>query len=320
MNTKTLYRYRPITPYLFQEITSDRFHFSKSKELDDPFDLYPIVFDSTNNTSHLDCLRTSLKIQAITKNKEINIDKKYSGLIAELKAVAVSRDEFREVNGMNEEQFFRHLVFGEAAINLKELIQKCGIVCFSKTFDNYMMWSSYAESHKGVCIEYQLESSLSETSLYSVDYVKSLDLNLVFLNQILSDLESTKTLSRESLSHLFCRKLDLWEPQNEWRLVHFDNPSREVPSNIKKIFFGVNTTWENQNSVMSVAKKTIDEVTFSEIELSHGKNSLIERKVPKEQAAEHAQYRSGLESHRRIRDLFESYCKNLPKRQESQNL
>ncbi len=34
-----------------------------------------------------------------------------------------------------------------------------GVICFSSNYDNILMWSHYANNHKGICIEFDLNDS-----------------------------------------------------------------------------------------------------------------------------------------------------------------
>jgi hypothetical protein len=37
---------------------------------------------------------------------------------------------------------------------LKRLHEEVGVLCFSEKYDNILMWSHYAKSHTGLCVEF----------------------------------------------------------------------------------------------------------------------------------------------------------------------
>lgn len=52
---------------------------------------------------------------------------------------------------------------------IDELIENTYICCFSKKNDSILMWSHYAENHKGACFEFD---SLEDNSFFEVEYSK----------------------------------------------------------------------------------------------------------------------------------------------------
>jgi hypothetical protein len=54
---------------------------------------------------------------------------------------------------------------------LKNTINKRGITCFSESDDALLMWSHYSDSHKGVCLTFDIEKDQDFFSIpYKVDY------------------------------------------------------------------------------------------------------------------------------------------------------
>lgn len=37
-----------------------------------------------------------------------------------------------------------------------ELLNRCGVICFTRNPENYLMWSHYAKSHTGICIGFDI--------------------------------------------------------------------------------------------------------------------------------------------------------------------
>ncbi|WP_169819440.1 DUF2971 domain-containing protein [Pseudohongiella acticola] len=59
--------------------------------------------------------------------------------------------------------------FRRAMNNIKEKLSETkGLLCFSKTWNNPVLWSHYADHHRGVCLEFEIP----EKNLSKVDYVE----------------------------------------------------------------------------------------------------------------------------------------------------
>lgn len=54
------------------------------------------------------------------------------------------------------------------------LIKTYLVCCFSKNNNNFLMWAHYAENHKGICLEYDVEEEAYKTSFMEITYAKSL--------------------------------------------------------------------------------------------------------------------------------------------------
>jgi Protein of unknown function (DUF2971) len=102
------------------------------------------------------------------------------------------------------------------------------ICCFSECNDSMLMWSHYANSHKGFCIEYTVPDK--EKYLYPVLYTsRPYDENArkVFC-QWEESLES-QTSYRELQNYFAIIKYSDWSYENEWRLIYPRAEKRHNP-------------------------------------------------------------------------------------------
>lgn len=128
----------------------------------------------------------------------------------------------------------------------KQNISKCGVCCFSKTYNSILMWSHYAHYNRGVCFRFDLdEINLTNGLFDDVKYVRSkpiFDFN---------DLD-------EDLSKWFFYKYKVWKYEREIRGLIFppqnaeDEQYRKLQfprEALKEIIFGAN-----------IAKQTFEEI------------------------------------------------------------
>jgi len=107
---------------------------------------------------------------------------------------------------------------GRRAYDERRTIQReqRGIACFSATITDIMMWSHYADGHRGFCLEFDT-SQLPFSKTLEVTYVDHPPLiNPVdVLVQGPSEDESNELLRAFVLTKARC-----WRYEQEWRLMH----------------------------------------------------------------------------------------------------
>jgi len=100
--------------------------------------------------------------------------------------------------------------------DLKQIRRALRVCCFSELNNSILMWSHYADEHKGICVEYDLTSLVSTTLppkwfLYPMIYSETLfDVN-PYMNET----------NIHPLSLMLCSlyKSDEWSYEKEWRLI-----------------------------------------------------------------------------------------------------
>jgi hypothetical protein len=112
--------------------------------------------------------------------------------------------------------------------------------CLVEEYKNFLMWSHYADSHKGVCIKYKLLGEFSNGNLDS--HVASHLVDVTYENSF----EHKKCL-KLSLTEAFATKNSCWSYENEVRLIHYDpncnSPIKALPlgknGNVEAVYFGL---------------------------------------------------------------------------------
>jgi hypothetical protein len=135
-----------------------------------------------------------------------------------------------------------------------------GIACLSEKWDSILMWSHYADNHKGYCIGFDEKWLRYSQSFGKIKRVKYSTF-YPELNPLNKDKESFDL-------KYFNKSLD-WEYEKEIRLMNIynhektPNPNRiEVLENkyIKEIIIGLNTSKEDKQEIISKAKSKNIEV------------------------------------------------------------
>jgi len=135
---KLIYKYTRITDHSVDSIKNSYLWFSSPDFLNDPFDLnyrYSESFMNEILALSVKQLKNDIINELQRKNKKIN------------------QESFdRQINDLLKNEFY----IEQTMEFLKSNIQY-SVCCFTEKFDNILMWSHYAEKHKGICLIYDLE-------------------------------------------------------------------------------------------------------------------------------------------------------------------
>jgi len=187
-------------------IETNSLKFSPPKDFNDPFDLTTDLIGKSYTHSDLrDWLKSIPNLSTDDKKKIFDETK------ANPKKI---KDMFDKALDQNKDLF--------------------GISCFSKTYQNVLMWSHYANKHSGVCLGFNIMpvDPSKEFALLEVNYVNEIKPLNYFKNQ-----------STVFLYWIFT-KSDIWSYEEEVRAVHMSrNGLINFDYNcLKEIHFGLRTS------------------------------------------------------------------------------
>lgn len=130
------------------------------------------------------------------------------------------------INNKKDIKNFEEIMYNEIVNILNNHTKNLGITSFTECdYTNVLMWSHYANSHKGYCIEYDLSNlKINENNskyLYPIFYAKEIyDLTTPIFLFLKSQAYHTKEINIANyitLATLF--KAKDWAYEKEWRLV-----------------------------------------------------------------------------------------------------
>ena len=163
------------------------------------------------------------------------------------------------------EQMFYNAIHREYVDVHSNLIQKFRVSCFTETPYSILMWSHYANNHKGFCIEYEVPT-------YTEPYVHLYHnlMPVIYGNQRVPILEQcTRVLQSPRVTpdilwdiykYGLLMKSDEWRYQNEWRLISWDDLlSSDGHYNcrffkIKKVYLGNRMDTKDRLRVIKICK------------------------------------------------------------------
>lgn len=194
-------------------------------------------------------------------------------------AITLSREKLQESldhavteiarrNGIPREQIENHdkiIEQDESAYewlrnSLRTSMQKIGVLCLSATPYEILMWSHYAENHKGFCVEYDFSEGTHLRKLAQPVRYREVVPSLSLANL-------PKDAKDNFLEVCIFTKAKQWEYEQEWRVImHEGGRSFQAPSKVTSITFGVRMPLE-EKIMIHRALRHKSGITFKEAQL-----------------------------------------------------
>lgn len=278
-----MFKYSPINSYSLRNLQKNQIFFNNPLNFNDPFDTFhPAKIKEISNEKFVELycnfskrkfdkrdllgiLNRSISKQEFysfcnehidyifefNESNEIKIFKTKRNFLEELKNIQESKDNFVENIGV---------LFSAIKLRLQSTIQetlhkireesfsKIGVSCFSKNNSNLLMWSHYANSHQGFCLEFDSNFEPFSKS-FEVEYKSEIP-------HINSDLLFNEGSESESIKKLLSFKSIDWVYEEELRIFHREsNKSYFYPNqSLKAIYFGIEADQSDIEIVCSIIK------------------------------------------------------------------
>jgi|APSaa5957512535_1039671.scaffolds.fasta_scaffold32328_1 hypothetical protein len=231
----SLFKYRPINLYTLESIRDNYLYFNEASMFNDPFDcMLNIYYDGGGKD--FDSYFTRMGLDNIPDKNQMKEALKNYGSRCSL--------AFRNKTLVNQR-----------------------ILSLSSKNDEILLWSHYADEHKGICLEYEtLEMYDDNKSIHGI-YFDPLQVNyrnetlatnnLLFASKVNYDdklpkkhnlLTGDQSEFIKKLEDFIFTKYSKWNYEEEWRIfLHKENISSNncvklAPSILKGIIFGMRTT------------------------------------------------------------------------------
>lgn len=214
---QSLFQYRKIDEFSLANLTSDTAWFRKATGFNDPYDSILTINNKESNKIFKETLRNIARtynvpleeIEALnTKEALEHIFYNYTELRNHPENLAAKIEGFIK----DTDQYYEKYATG-----ISNLIQqKVFASCFSEEATSMLMWSHYADNHKGMVIEYDFNF----LDLSNQKEIMS-GLHPVYYTNELINLDNFRTVQNAISVHTLAaiNKSVEWEYENEWRIV-----------------------------------------------------------------------------------------------------
>jgi hypothetical protein len=142
----------------------------------------------------------------------------------------------------------------KARIMYQNTIEKFGVICYSTIEPSTLMYSHYADNHRGMCLEFEV---LPE-NLIGMKEVKYKD-RLDEFNFTLD-----KTLLKEEIIKICTTKSKVWQYEKEYRQLFTDKHFyADYPGKLTGITFGCKASRDDIELVLSVLNSKVKDLKIS---------------------------------------------------------
>lgn len=193
-----LYKYRPINDDTRDILRNGRLYFNTPGELNDPFEFKPVLCTTYTEASWRKAIREELA----------EGHPEYSD--AQVKtALQESFDNLYPPSPTDLESF---------ESRYRSRLKRIGIFSVTEGSDSIVMWSHYAQRHKGLCLELDTDRLPEGTSCLPISYSRERPTINLFSDRKCANLVAATT------------KTDDWKYEAEWRLIKEARPDqRQFP-------------------------------------------------------------------------------------------
>lgn len=230
-----LYKYRPIDEKAISLVVNSVIYFAKADQFNDPFDCRLRYNYEGTDAEWRAGLTTLLKqhYPDLTSNA-------IARMVASKIKTGAHRDAF-------------YLLEAEE-IARRHQIEATGILCLTANPTNILMWSHYADNHKGCCLEFSTDGHIfkgAEPVEYAVKYP-----NVRYIECI------GKPETHARLTTL--TKSKLWKYEQEWRVFTLDGAGvyKYEPASLTGIICGYWMPSETMDLIKNLVKGRSPEVTL----------------------------------------------------------
>lgn len=213
----TLYKFRPINKYLIESLVTQSLYFAKPDTLNDPFDC-------------------KIDLESVLKR-------------AKLTATGERRSFLTSILG--DSQFFE---------NWKSYFDNVGVCSFSQmnadTLLCTLLWSHYADEHKGACLEYQFR----ESYFLNPEFLLTAAGNVEYVHEPLTEWLKNAPIEMipftEELIHKYLKtKSPAWEYEKEARIIRRKHGTFNIRDKfLKQVYFGLQTPQADIDLVTKLAR------------------------------------------------------------------
>ncbi len=149
---------------------------------------------------------------------------------------------------------------------IQEDIKRVGICSFSLALKEPLLWSHYANEHKGLCLTYEIPGQFFFDPSNNIIGVSPVDYDVNPLTEWFIEIEPEKAgtdlneFAIELLEKILTIKGKDWRYEQEIRIIRYNEGALPVPKDfLKQVCFGMNAP----ESDISLIKQIIDNAGYS---------------------------------------------------------
>lgn len=261
-----LYKYRSFGVNSLRELCESEVYYSDPKKFNDPLDCSPTLINDVD-VKDIEALCHRMIME---KSDKENADKE----IIAYRYHSMEHGHYRADVG---EPGNYMTMISEAVKSQLDLIMKSrGVLSLASQWNSPLMWSHYADEHKGVCIEYDISLAVCEKPL-KIDYAGGRGISMSTLIDWVFN--KSETAKKEIEHKYFYTKASQWEYEEEWRYLAEYQGSSQIPFPISSIYFGMRCDISVISTISKLMNGSASKISFFKIYASENSFELLSREL-----------------------------------------
>ena len=245
-----LYKYRRFDVFCLRLLTQAEVSYSDPRTFNDPLDCDPTI--------EVDINRKDLERLCFTFLRRTQPEDQAKNEINNYRYLSTEYGDFRTEPDV--EGYLKRMVADRIKAELAQELGSRGVLSLSECWDSVLMWSHYADNHRGICIEFDT-TELPHPNLKAVDYraprrVRASDL-------FEWKLRHSVDAERRVRDTYFFAKAGPWRYEREWREVEEKSGIREAGFRVTGIHFGLQCDAAVIQSVVKLLADDSDVALYS---------------------------------------------------------
>lgn len=223
---KRLYKYRAFNVNTLRLLSEAEVYYADPASFNDPLDSKPSIQIDTDRVT-LEKLLYQILVKSVNKEYALkNIENhRY-----------MSSQYGDYTTDFETEKYYKQLLASNVKGLLYEELGQRGVLSLAKRWDCPLMWSHYADEHRGLCIEYDMTTYVWH-GLHPVDYRLPRSIKI---SELYDWKMKGSTSAEKAIKNIFyLAKAPQWRYEQEWREIGNFIGSSSAPARVSAIHFGL---------------------------------------------------------------------------------
>ena len=261
-----LYKYRPFDVNSLRLLTGLEVFYANPRNFNDPLDCNPTVQINTDCDS-LERLCYQMLKDAYGKENALKKIKNFQYMSTEY-------GDYKK-DPKVKKYYMKHLICPEIKRLLDTEMASRGVLSMAKDWQNMVMWSHYADQHRGFCIEYDLTDH-DCSHIEAVNYQIPTNIKTTELMQW--KLHKSAEAEQNIIRIYFFAKSPDWSYEGEWRVIHPSHGASPAPFRISGIYFGLRCDYAVKTLIVKLFANSTSDIAFYDMRMSED-NRLLESQL-----------------------------------------
>ena len=263
---KALYKYRAFNVNTLRMLSEAEIYYADPTRFNDPLDSNPALQIDVDVPQLEDLLHRMIfqRYGQHRADQEVNMHRLCASRYGNISGNAKARTSY-----LNE--------LGENVLHcLRREIGSKGVLSLAEKWNCPLMWSHYADEHRGVCIEYDLTDHAFD-NLEPVNYRAGRSIRA---SQLIDwKVKRSKSAEGDIMNTYFLAKAPSWRYEKEWREIDDQTGTKSSSANVSAVYFGLRCDPAIISAIVKIHVRTERSVKFYSVRVNEDSFQLKRRIV-----------------------------------------